>query len=89
MDGAFIQENGDALFAYEQLPEDFHQDALSWGYAADEFTDYGYFPPQLYVREARRLQGEYSFTENDVRLAPGLERSPVLVRQHCGRGLSD
>ncbi|WP_052429530.1 FAD-dependent oxidoreductase [Paenibacillus borealis] len=61
----------------EELPEDFRQDALSWGYAADEFTDYGYFPPQLYVREARRIQGEYTFTENDARLAPGLERAPV------------
>ena len=32
----------------------------------DEFIDNGYFPFQLYVREARRLKGEYTLTEQDV-----------------------
>lgn len=62
----------------EQLPLWFREDARQWGYAADEFEDTDYFPPQIYVREARRIQGEYVFTENDARLAPGLGRSPVL-----------
>lgn len=61
----------------EELPEDFRKEALSWGYAADEFTAFDYFPPQLYVREARRILGEYTFTENDARLAPGLARAPI------------
>lgn len=61
----------------EELPEDFRKDAQSWGYAADEFIHSDYFPPQLYVREARRVQGEYTFTENDARLAPGLGRAPI------------
>ncbi|SFB58053.1 FAD dependent oxidoreductase [Cohnella sp. OV330] len=61
----------------EELPEAFRKDALSYGYAADEFIEYDYFPPQLYVREARRIWGEYTFTENDARLAPGLERAPI------------
>src|SRR5690606_39146983 len=52
-------------------------DAKQWGYAADEFQDTGHFPPQIYVREARRIHGEYVFTENDARLAPGLHRSPI------------
>ncbi|MDF2924433.1 MAG: hypothetical protein K0R57_3347 [Paenibacillaceae bacterium] len=61
----------------EELPAAFSEDARRYGYAADEFVDNGYFPPQIYVREGRRILGEYVFTENDARLAPGLNRTPV------------
>ncbi|WP_248924459.1 FAD-dependent oxidoreductase [Paenibacillus hamazuiensis] len=61
----------------EELPAEFREDARQWGYAADEFEDTDHFPPQIYVREARRIHGEYVFTENDARLAPGLDRSPI------------
>ncbi|CAG7617982.1 FAD-dependent oxidoreductase [Paenibacillus allorhizosphaerae] len=61
----------------EELPASFREEAKQWGYAADEFTETDHFPPQIYVREARRIHGEYLFTENDARLAPGLGRSPI------------
>jgi len=38
---------------------------LSWGYARDEFKDNGGFPHQMYVREARRMIGEYVMTEHN------------------------
>ena len=38
----------------------------SWGLCADEFAATGHFPPQLYVRESRRMQGMYVLTENDI-----------------------
>jgi len=60
-----------------ELPESFREDASRWGHAADEFVGNGHFPPQLYVREARRIEGEYVFTENDARLAPGMARAPL------------
>lgn len=61
----------------EELPDWFREDARQWGHAADEFEDTDHFPPQIYVREARRIHGEYVFTENDARRAPGLGRSPI------------
>jgi hypothetical protein len=36
-----------------------------WGLAKDEFLDNGNWSHQLYIRESRRLVGEYILTEND------------------------
>src|SRR5207302_6784069 len=37
-----------------------------WGLARDEFTDTGHFPNQLYIREARRMVGEYVMVQKDI-----------------------
>jgi hypothetical protein len=49
-----------------RLPPLVREIAGSWGFAADEFTDSEHFPPQLYIREARRMMSEYVMTEHDA-----------------------
>ncbi|MBZ0254810.1 FAD-dependent oxidoreductase, partial [bacterium] len=48
------------------VPADFRKNCLKWGLAKDEYTDNGSFPRQVYVREGRRIAGEYLFTAHDA-----------------------
>ncbi|MEM6312761.1 MAG: FAD-dependent oxidoreductase [Planctomycetota bacterium] len=49
------------------VPDVFRREYARWGLAGDEFTDTGHWPHQLYIREARRMRGDYVLTEHDIR----------------------
>jgi hypothetical protein len=48
------------------VPSGVRRELARWGLPADEFSDTGHLPHQLYVREARRMIGEYVLTEHDL-----------------------
>lgn len=63
-----------------ELPESFRERCAEWGLAADEYEDNGNFPRQVYVREGRRVEGEYLFTADDALPTGDGERPPVHER---------
>lgn len=59
------------------VPAPWRQQASEWGLARDEFRDNGNFPRQPYVREARRILGEYDFSAQDAIVLPGAPRTVI------------
>ncbi len=50
-----------------ELPQSLREDAMQWGFPRDEFTDNSHRPHHIYVRQGRRIWGEYNLTQNDAK----------------------
>jgi hypothetical protein len=48
------------------VPAQLHQEMSSWGLCPNEFTDTDHWPRQLYIREDRRMVGEYVMIQQDL-----------------------
>lgn len=59
--GLFYFLAGDA-----RVPASLRAEMNQWGLCAHEFTDSSNWPPQLYIREARRMVGEYVVIQQDL-----------------------
>ncbi len=62
----------------EAVPPALREEARTWGLCRDEFENTDHIPPQLYIREARRLVGQHVYTEHDTDTAP----NDVRARWH-------
>ena len=49
------------------VPQAIRDEASQWGFPKDEFTDNRHRPHHIYVRQGRRIWGEYTVTQNDAK----------------------
>jgi hypothetical protein len=60
------------------VPENLRQQLAELGLCRDEFAAYGHWSPQLYVREGRRMKGQYVVSQKDIMEEPGKDDSIVV-----------
>jgi len=49
-----------------RVPRSLQMEVREWGLCKDEFEDTGHWPHQLYIREGRRMVGEYVMVQKDL-----------------------
>jgi hypothetical protein len=74
----------------ERMPEQLRNEMLHWGYPKDEYMDNDHWSPQLYIRESRRMIGEYIMTEanctGNLKVTDGIGLAAYTMDSHnCQR----
>lgn len=70
----------------KRMPKRLRDEMLKWGYPKDEYADNGHWSPQMYVREARRMVGEYVMTqancEGKEKVSDGIGMAAYTMDSH-------
>jgi hypothetical protein len=74
----------------ERVPAQLREQMLEWGLPKDEYVEYDHWTPQLYIRESRRMVGEYVATQancdNVVSVDDGVGMAAYTMDSHnCQR----
>ena len=64
-----------------EVPAAIREEARTWGLPRDEFPEHGHFPPYLYIREGRRMSGDFIYSENHTQpqIALNQVRAPIFT----------
>uniref|UniRef100_A0A0D2YJI0 Xanthan lyase n=1 Tax=Fusarium oxysporum (strain Fo5176) TaxID=660025 RepID=A0A0D2YJI0_FUSOF len=58
------------LANHPRIPQSFRTRVNAWGYAKDEWANNGNWPYEIYIREARRMDGGYTMKQSDIQSPP-------------------
>ncbi|WP_313886432.1 FAD-dependent oxidoreductase [Bacillus sp. SD088] len=66
----------------KRVPISIRAEVAEWGLPRDEFVETGHWPPQLYIREARRMISDYVMTDHNCLGQASIHDSVGLASYH-------
>jgi hypothetical protein len=67
------------LANHKDIPELIREEVSAWGYAKDEWESNDHWPYEIYIREARRMDGVYTMTQADIQTPKPYDNDTVVA----------